>query len=142
VEATPSAGLTSATLKTIRAAAQAGFDRIVFEFEGNQLPGYRVEYADKAVNCASGADLTAFLGGGNLPAAILVVDMRPAAAHTEAGEATAQRDLGANLATITRAFRTCDFEGVVVYAVALTAQQPFRVSTLPDPPRLVIDVRQ
>ena len=131
-----------ARLTAIRAAAQQGFDRIVFEFAGNTIPGYSVKFVDEAVNCGSGQDVTAFLGGGTAPAAILEVDMRPADAHNEQGQATAPRDLSPGLETIKRAFGTCDFEAVTTYAVALSAEQPFKVSTLNDPARLVIDIAQ
>lgn len=140
VTATPPAGLQQAVLADVRAAAHEDYDRIVFEFQGNQLPGYTVQYDEKAVACGSGQDLTAFVGGGSAPAGLLLVDMRPAAAHNESGQATAIRDLNANLGTIKRAFRICDFEGVVTYAVAFSGEQPFKVTALQNPPRLVIDV--
>lgn len=127
-------------LRNVRAAAQEGFDRIVFEFAGDEIPGYAIEYKDAAIACGSGQDVTGFIGGGQAPPAMLMVDLRPAAAHDDNGNATAARDVPARLATITRAFSTCDFEGQVEYAVALTAEQPFRVSTLEDPPRIVIDI--
>lgn len=131
-----------AVLRNIRSAAQAGFDRLVFEFEGNTVPGYSVQYQDEAIACGSGEDLTDFIGGGSAPPAMLVVDLRPAASHNDNGQQTAVRDLNVKLATITRAFRICDFEAVVDYAVATTAKKPFKVSTLQDPPRLVIDIAQ
>jgi len=129
-------------LVAVRAAAQQGFDRIVFEFADNRIPGYRVAYVDEAVNCGSGQDVTAFIGGGTAPAAILLVDMRPADAHNEQGQATAPRDLSPQLQTIKRAFGTCDFEAVTTYALALSGEKPFKVSTLNDPARLVIDIAQ
>jgi hypothetical protein len=129
-------------LVAMRAAAQQGFDRIVFEFAGNQIPGYKVEYVDEAVQCGSGQDVTTFIGGGSAPAAMLMVDMRPADAHNEQGQATAPRDLSPQLQTIKRAFGTCDFEAVTTYVIALSGEEPFKVSTLNDPARLVIDIAQ
>jgi hypothetical protein len=140
VVAPPSVG--PVLLRTMRAAAQEGFDRIVFEFEGNTLPGYKVEYVDSVSNCGSGQDVTAFLGGGTAPEAILLVDIRPSDAHNQQGQPTAPRDLSPNLATIERAFGICDFEAVVTYALALSGEKEFKVSTLQDPARLVIDVAQ
>lgn len=142
VTATPPSGLQQAVISNVRAAAQPGFDRLVFEFNGNQVPGYTVKYGQTAVACGSGQDLTVFVGGGTAPAALLLVDLRPAAGHDQNGNVTAVRDLQPNLATLKRAFGICDFEGVVQYAVALTAQKPFKVSTLQSPPRLVIDIAQ
>ncbi|MEO8540993.1 MAG: hypothetical protein ABI577_14730 [bacterium] len=142
VTATPPAGLQQALLRTIRSAAQPGFDRLVFEFDGAQLPGYSVKYDTKAISCGSGEDVTQFVGEGQTPTALLLVDIRPAAAHDNSGSPTALRDLHSDLSTLKRAFRVCDFEGVVQYAVALNAEMPFKVSTLTNPTRLVIDIGQ
>jgi hypothetical protein len=37
--------------------------------------------------------------------------------------------------------RVGGFEGVLTWAVGLADRVPFRVTTLPDPPRLVVDFR-
>lgn len=142
VEVAAPAGLGQATLVEVRAAAHEGYDRLVFEFSGTQVPGYKVSYESKAVACGSGQDLTDFVGEGKAPAGLLLVDMRPAVAHTEAGEATAVRALRPGLESLVNVFRTCDFEGVVTYAVALSDEHPFKVTTLSNPPRLVIDFAQ
>lgn len=142
VTATAPAGLQPPTVQAMRAAAQPGFDRLVFEFSGDKVPGYTVEYSTKAVGCGSGEDLTDFIGGGKAPAAMLIVKMQPANAHNEAGQATVAKDLQPGLSTIVRVFRTCDFEADVQYAVALSGQKPFKVSTLTGPARLVIDIGQ
>jgi hypothetical protein len=142
VKVDPPAGLQQAQLANIRAAAQDGFDRFVIEFSGDKVPGYSVQYGTKATNCGSGQDVTVFIGGGTAPAAMLLVDVRPAAGHDNNGQVTANRDITPNLATLKRAFGICDFEGVVQYALALSAQKPFKVSTLTNPPRLVIDIAQ
>ena len=138
----PPAGGGIAVLSNVRSAAQDGFDRIVFEFEGNQVPGYAVRYADEAIACGSGEDLSSFIGGGIAPPALLMVNLQPSASHDESGAQTAVRDVSPKLETITRAFRTCDFEAVVEYGVATTAEKPFRISTLENPSRLVIDIAQ
>jgi len=142
VEAPPPAGLGQATLVNVRSAAQPGFDRIVFEFSGSQVPGCSVKYVEQAIACGSGQDLTEFIGEGAKPAGLLLVRMEPAVSHNEAGEATAVRALRPGLTSIVNAFRTCDFEGEVTYGIAISDEHPFKVSTLPDPPRLVIDIAQ
>lgn len=140
VEVAAPSGLGQATLVNVRAAAQAGFDRLVLEFNGSQVPGYSVKYATEAIACGSGQDLTAFIGDGKAPAGLLLVTVRPAVSHDEAGQATAARALRPGLDSVIHAFRTCDFEGVVTYAVAVSGKRPFKVSTLQNPPRLVIDI--
>jgi hypothetical protein len=142
VAATPPAGLMPPVVQGLRAAAQSGFDRLVFEFSGSQVPGYSVQYSTTAVSCGSGQDVTNFIGGGSAPAAMLIVDIRPADGHDASGTATIPRDLTVGLSTLQRAFGICDFEADVTYAVALSAEKPFHVSTLTNPPRLVIDIAQ
>ena len=142
VEAPVPSGMEQATLVNVRAAAQTGFDRIVFEFNGSQVPGYRVEYAEEAIACGSGQDLTEFIGDGEKPAGLMLVRLDNTVSHDEAGQPTAVRALRADLGSIVHAFRTCDFEGVVAYGISISDEQPFKVSTLNDPPRLVIDIAQ
>lgn len=142
VEVAAPAGLGQATLVDVRAAAQTGFDRLVLEFNGSQIPGYSVKYAAEAIACGSGQDLTAFIGDGKAPAGLLLVTVRPAVSHDGAGQATAARALRPGLDSVIHAFRTCDFEGVVTYAVAVSDKRPFKVTTLQNPPRLVIDIAQ
>ena len=142
VSVDPPAGLLQARLVNVRAAKQVGFDRLVFEFDGDQPPGYTVKYESKAIACGSGQDLTSFVGNGSDPAGLVVVSIRPAAAHDDAGQATAVRDLTPALDSLLRVFRICDFEGVVGYAIALSDEVPYKVSTLLSPPRLIIDFGQ
>ncbi len=140
VTATAAPNLEPPLLQDVRAASHEGYDRIVFEFEGDGLPGYNVAYTTDAIACGSGMDRATELGDGTVPAAILRIQMQPANAHTEAGEATAPLELEPNLSTIRAALITCDFEADVTYHLALTAEQPFAVSVLEDPPRLIIDI--
>lgn len=140
VTATAPAGLEPPILQDVRAASHEGYDRIVFEFEGDGIPGYSVSYTTDAITCGSGEDKAEELGDGTAPAAILRIQMQPANAHTEAGESTAPLELQPNLSTIRAALLTCDFEADVTYHLALTAEQPFAISTLNDPPRLVVDI--
>lgn len=114
-----------------------GWDRIVFEFSGAILPGATVSYRDKASECGSGKDVR--LGG----TAVLDVRFEHAAAHDDAGKVTVSAtQLQGPGKTIVEARQTCDFEGVVGWDVGVAGKQPFKVTTLANPPRLVIDVRQ
>jgi len=140
VTATAEAGLEPPLLRDVRAASHEGYDRFVLEFEGDGIPGYSISYATDAIACGSGEDKAAELGEGTVPAAILRIQVQPANAHTEQGEATAPLTLEPNLSTLRAALLTCDFEADVTYHLALTAEQPFAVSTENDPPRLVVDI--
>src|SRR6266545_3766468 len=69
------------------ASPGGGYDRVLFEFTGDSLPGYRVEYATKPVQrCGSGdpvAPAATARGGGGL-----IVRFSPAQAHDEPGNLT------------------------------------------------------
>ncbi|MFY1828835.1 hypothetical protein ACN47A_23150 [Myxococcus fulvus] len=126
-----------ATLRSVRAGAHPDYDRVVFEFEGTQLPGYRVEYTkEPAVQCGSG-DPVSLAGKGQLQ-----VSFTPAKAHTDAGEPTvATRELKPALPVLLELERTCDFEGEVTWVLGNKSHAPFRILELREPTRLVVDVK-
>jgi hypothetical protein len=125
-----------ALLTGVRAARNVGFDRVVFQFEGPQLPGYHVEYLDgPARHCGSGNK--APVGGE----ARLSVRISPAQAHTDdGGRATVQPFLRTDLPTLPELRLTCDFEGEVEWVLGLDAVHAYRVISLHDPARLVVDL--
>lgn len=122
-------------LRAVRAAGQRGFDRVVFEFEGNDVPGYRVGYVDSAIQCGSGEAVE--LAGE----ALLQVQLTPAQAHTEAGEPTVrERERRLDLPILKELESTCDFEADVTWVLGLASRKVFRVQELASPARLVIDL--
>jgi hypothetical protein len=130
-------GLPPVTLRAVRAARNAGFDRVVFEFDGPQLPGYHLEYVDRPVpRCGSG-DATEVAGQGWLQ-----VRLTPAQAHTDAGQPTVTaREQKPSLPLLQELELTCDFEGEVTWVLGNARPQPYRVMELREPTRLVVDVR-
>jgi hypothetical protein len=76
-------------------------------------------------------------------AAILNVQMIPANAHDDNGRSTidSTQITGPGNA-ILEARSTCDFEADVTWAIGVKARQRFKVTTLTNPVRLVIDVKQ
>ena len=125
------------TLRSVRAGTHADFDRVVFEFDGAQLPGYRLEYVDKPIiKCGSG-DPTEVAGQGWLQ-----VTLTPARGHNDKGQATvAEREMKPNLPVITELERTCDFEGEVTWVLGNKHPNKYRVMELKEPTRLVVDVQ-
>lgn len=122
-------------LREVRAAGQRGFDRVVFEFAGNGVPGYRVGYVDGATQCGSGEAVE--LAGQ----AWLQVQLTPARAHTEAGEPTVRdRERRLDLPALQELESTCDFEADVTWVLGLASRKTFRVQELGNPARLVIDI--
>jgi hypothetical protein len=125
------------TLRSVRAGQHADYDRVVFEFDGSQLPGYRLEYVDKPIiQCGSG-DPTPVAGQGWLQ-----VTLTPARGHDDKGQATvAERELKPSLPVLLELERTCDFEGEVTWVLGNKSPKKYRVMELRGPTRLVVDVQ-
>lgn len=132
--ATATAAPTVPTLIGIRAAHHPSFDRIVFDFRGGLPAGRSAGYVRHLIGDASGQPVP--IAGR----AILRVRFQPAAAHTEAGTATAPARIAFGLPNVLTAVRSGDFEAVTTYGVGLAKAQPFRLFTLRNPDRVVIDV--
>lgn len=131
------ADLRPVTLREVRTALHPGFDRIVFEFAGAELPGYHLEYIDKPVRqCASG-EVVSIAGDGWLQ-----VRLVPAQAHTESGEPTiGERERRLDYPVLRELESTCDFEGHVEWVLGVASPNRYRALELAGPPRLVVDVR-
>jgi hypothetical protein len=139
----PSDGTGTALLRAVRVGRNPGFERIVFEFAGSAVPGYRVQWVDgpiladgsgEAVDVAGDAHLEIVMqpaSGVDLSAPQLTVvydgpDRIPVAGQTE---------------LITDLVRTGDFESVLTWVAGATEQVPFRVLRLTDPTRVVVDLQ-
>jgi hypothetical protein len=126
----------AAHLVAVRAARQADGDRVVFEFT-EQVPGYRVAYSPKPIVGTSGKETP--LGGS----AALVVRMQQASGVDLNFRPTYKgpnRLAVAGTQHLQEVAQVEDFEGVLVWALGLKAEVPFRVLTLSSPPRLVVDL--
>ncbi len=130
------AGLQPVTLRSVREARNEGFDRVVFEFAGTQVPGYHLEYVDKPVHhCASGNEIPV-AGQG-----VLQVRLTPAQAH-EGGQVTvAERERKPALTVLQELKLICDFEGEVTWVLGNSSPKKYRVMELREPTRLVVDVQ-
>ena len=124
-------------LREIRTAEQNGFDRVVFEFDGPEIPNYQVEYVDKPVlQCGSG-DVVQVAGDGWLE-----IRFNPANAHTEAGQPTiAYRERSLSLPILKELEITCDFEAEVAMVLGVSSPNRYRVLNLSDPTRVVINIK-
>ena len=129
-------GLGVVVLSKVRVAGHQGFDRVVFEFQGGDVPGYRIAYVDKAVQCGSGEPVK--LAGE----ALLEVQLTPARAHTEAGKPTVRnRERRLDFPSLKELESTCDFEADVTWVLGLGSRKAFRVLALTNPARLVLDIK-
>lgn len=129
-----------ATLVGVRTARHPGFDRVVFDFGAGPLPDHRVAYVDRPQHeCGSGNEVR--LGGD----AWLQLDLQPAMAHDDAGNATvpaAARHARPGLDNLLELRLTCDFEAQVSWVLAVHTPGDFRILRLRHPSRLVLDVRR
>jgi hypothetical protein len=129
----------TALLERVAVAGHDGYDRVVFQFR-NGVPGYQVRYAEPPLR-EDGSGNVVTLDG----VAFVVIRMEPASGFdlsVPEGEMvyTGPRRLpGTGTSVVREIVRTGDFEAVLTWAVGLDARVPYRVLTLDDPSRIVVD---
>ena len=127
----------AAILNDVRSARHSNYDRVVFEFEGAELPTYRIEYIDKPVRSCGSGEVVPFAGD-----AWLSVRFSGANAHTDAGEPTVKdRVRSPNLPIVKDLKLVCDFEAEVEWVMGVSSPNKYRVLELKRPTRLVVDIR-
>jgi hypothetical protein len=132
--AAPAGAQSTPTLVDVRAGSHAGFDRVVFEFQGD-VPQHRIGYVDQLVEDGSGNPVS--VAG----AADLEVVFQGANAHKEDGSPTiSPRRFSPGLPAVKEIAQLGDFEAVVSYGIGVDQRRPIQVSTLSNPSRLVIDI--
>lgn len=122
-----------------RVGRHEGYDRLVFEFSGNALPGYRIEYVTPpASQCASGLPVPL------MGQALVKVTLRNTVIfNSMTGTPTVSpTHLVPQFPEIREVQEICGFEALAVWAVGVQQQKPFRVFELQNPARLVIDIQQ
>jgi len=136
VDEPTAAAVSPATVVGVRTAAHEGFDRVTIELAGSS-PGYRASWRTTPPrHCGSGAPVK--MAGH----AWLEVRLDPAQAHDAQGRVTleARPQAQPGLTALQALEMTCDFEGVVSWALGAPRALPFRVMPLSDPARIVVDV--
>jgi hypothetical protein len=116
-------------LVAIRTGRHATYDRVVFQFRG-RVPGYAIQYVPRVTQDAS--DRLVPLRGR----AFLQVVFRHASGTLYSGPGAVTPGLE-SLLQITGAG---DFEGYLSFGIGLADRAGFRVLSLADPSRVVIDV--
>jgi hypothetical protein len=110
--------------------------RVVFQFEGAQVPGYRIEYV-REITLGETDDQFLTLQGGALVQATFQgsarEDYRPATQ-------TVPDTLTPGLAQVKQIGLAEDWEGVVRLGIGLDHRAGFRVLELHDPARVVVDL--
>lgn len=128
----------SAVLADVRTGKHKGFDRVVFEFKGSDMPGYYIEYIGEPITqCGSGTKVDLTGNGG------LEIRFSPAQAHTDSGTPTiffSDNEQNPSYTIIKKLRSTCDFEGNVTWVVGVSKANKYRVLTLENPTRLAVDI--
>ncbi|MEE6272970.1 hypothetical protein V2J56_06370 [Georgenia sp. MJ206] len=119
----------------VRIGRHDGFDRVVFDLEGSGTPGYRVEYVEEAIQDGSGNVVE--VDGDAILAVVITGTRYPDEGEDFVAPATYEADGAENIEEV-RLDGT--FEGMTQGFIGLDSQVPFRVFTLSDPVRLVVDV--
>ena len=130
-------GVPPGLLRAVETGSGPGYDRVVFEFAGDSVPGYNVEYVTAPVRRCGSGDPVSVAG-----AARLVVRFEPARAHDERGNPRpAERERAPGLPAVKDMKLVCDFEGQVEWVLGVAAVAPYRVSEIAGPVRVVVDIR-
>jgi len=121
----------------IRTGEHPCFERVVLELQGEgELPGYRVEYVPDPVRL-SPSDLPVELAGD----ATLVLSVASWMTDTEGnGYQGPTQFFPTGLTHIMELLLIENFEGLHAWAIGIDEQRDFTVTTLTEPPRIVIDV--
>ena len=131
----------TALLTRVALARHEGFDRVVLEFR-NRRPAFRVAYVEPPLRQDGSGDTVEVEGR-----AFVEVRMEPASTYDLAADALAYagpprlRGADHGTAVVREVARVSDFEAVLSWAVGVDDRVDFRVLTLDDPPRLVVDFR-
>jgi hypothetical protein len=128
-----------ALLADVRVAGHEGFDRITFEFDG-VLPGVEVGYVDPPVRAEGSGEEVAVDGE-----AFLEIRLEPASGvDLSTGEPRPTYPgpdrLRSDTDMVTELVRTGDFEANLTWVAGSRRRADFRVVTLQDPTRVVVEV--
>jgi hypothetical protein len=126
----------SAKLTTVRAAHHPGYDRVVFEFDGAEVPGWRIGYVRRIVVGETDDQFLTLEGG-----ALVEVTLKGTASDDyRPGTQTIPDKLTPALPQVRQLGLAEDWEGVVRIGIGLDHRAGFRVLELHDPVRVVFDV--
>lgn len=121
-------------LEAVEVSQLDGFDRVVFRFSSH-VPGYNVNYVPEVT--ADPSDEPISLEGN----AFMIVAMHSVASGQVGAPPAPQDRQTPRFPELREIAGAGDFEGVVSFGLGLTAESGFRVFTLTNPDRLVVDVR-
>jgi hypothetical protein len=136
----PAKNTTTALLTAVRVARHEGYDRVVFQFSA-VLPGYDVRYVGSALRQDASGKIVSVRGAYVLrirASRALDADLSKAGAPRTY---TGPTRISPRTPEISQLVRIGAFEGVLTWAVGVRDRVDFRVITLHNPARIVVDVR-
>jgi len=123
-------------LTAIRSGMQQGFDRVVLEFDGPGMPGWTAQYAAAASAQGKGGAIDP---GGS---AILDILVSGTAIPKENQQTVAGGPVGVSgLQVVKGIYNDGTFEGTTHVVIGIDGKKPFRVFSIANPTRVVIDVQ-
>ena len=123
---------------TVRFGKHRGFDRMVFEMDGD-LIGYFITYGRPPFRADAGVEIIKVRGK-----AFVEIALYPVTSSDENIQANEKRLAGQNMAkmALIREVKGVDwFEAELRYVVGLKRRTPYRVQVFSDPTRLVVDFK-
>jgi hypothetical protein len=131
---------TFAFLDDIRFAQRdEGFTRVVFDFEGTDVPWWSVGYASGPFTNLGDEPIP--VAGG----AFLQVDLASTSYDLSGAEMRLTYEgadrIAVNSTSVVEVVRLEDFEGVSSWVIGVTSEKPFLVGTLTNPPRVFADIQ-
>jgi hypothetical protein len=122
----------------VRAGAHEGFERVVLDLEGTGTPGWRVEYVDVAIEDPRGTEIDI---DGDATLQVIATGVRiPEEDELDRVLPSGEVDVeGTDV--VEEVYVTGIFEGQNQAFIGLDSERPFRVFTLTEPSRLVVDIQ-
>lgn len=131
-------GLT-ALLRDVRTGRHEGYERVVFEFVNDRVPGYSVQYVERPVIADPSGDEVSVTGD-----AILSVRLSWASGYDLTGDLgqvyIGSQRLSVGYPAVQEVVETGDFEAVLNWVIGVRTRPAFKVTTLTNPARVVIDI--
>jgi hypothetical protein len=125
---------TQLVLTSVQVTTSSCSDTVTFAFAGDDAPGYAIKYVPAELGCGSGLAVT------TAGAAQIDVRLEPAVAHDNDGNPTVSPlSQAPNFPSIKELKPTCDFEGVVGWAIGTEARY-YIVTTAQSPSRIIVEV--
>ncbi|MDY5785184.1 hypothetical protein [Corynebacterium sp.] len=129
---------TELVVSDVRVGSHDGFDRVVVEYSGTGTPGFTAGYVDQARQQASGYPLEV-AGPAHLEVMIHGTPMGMLSPREELIQVGPMNLASGAIQGVTHGGV---FEADTQYVIGLDKKRPFRVYTLSNPARVVIDIQQ